>query len=79
METTNTNELTEECKKHVCECENCGHFPLKHFEKCPHCHSESFHRYPPIKKIEPLDSQEENIIHDGVCGISCSTCVDKNK
>lgn len=38
------NNLNEDCQKHECECENCGNYPLKHFEKCPKCFSESFHK-----------------------------------
>lgn len=26
-----------------CKCETCGYEPLKHFEKCPNCNSESYH------------------------------------
>jgi len=41
------NEPSEECRKHECECENCGYYKLKHFQRCPKCFSEAFHRYPP--------------------------------
>ena len=26
-----------------CICENCGYYPLKHFEHCSKCESEGFH------------------------------------
>lgn len=35
--------LEKDCCNHKCECENCGKFPLKHYERCPFCGSESFH------------------------------------
>lgn len=40
-------ELDEERKLEVCECEDekCGYYPLKHFEKCPQCRSKAFHCY----------------------------------
>jgi hypothetical protein len=35
--------LSEELKNHLCKCENCGFYPLKHFEECPKCNSSSYH------------------------------------
>ena len=36
-------EKHENREKDECRCENCGEFPLKHFEECPKCHSEGLH------------------------------------
>ena len=45
-------ELSEERQKETCECEICHYYPLKHFQRCPRCRSESFHltKHPEIKK-----------------------------
>lgn len=44
--------MDEECKDHKCECEGCGTYPLSHFEKCPRCFSEAFHKVIREKKDE---------------------------
>lgn len=54
-----TKQLNEECKKHICECENCGLYPLKHFEKCPKCGSESFHKYPSKQYIQENNQEDD--------------------
>ena len=36
--------LNERTMKDICECEQCGKYPLKHLEKCPHCNSEAYHK-----------------------------------
>ena len=56
-------ELDEERINHICECENCGYYPLKHLEKCPKCKSEAFNTYPPRKHNE--DSLEEDLKQNG--------------
>lgn len=28
----------------ICECENCKNYPIKHFDKCSICGSESYHK-----------------------------------
>ena len=49
--------MEEEFKNHICECEDCGYKPLKHFEVCPKCNSQAFHRC--IPKIEQKIENED--------------------
>jgi len=53
-------ELSEEYKKQICECESCGYHPLKHLERCPYCNSEAFHRY----KAKYNKKEDEGLVND---------------
>lgn len=35
--------LSEHEEKNICECENCGNYPLKHLERCDKCNSTAWH------------------------------------
>lgn len=48
--------LDKERLKEICECV-CGYYPLKHFQRCPKCNSEAFHKV--IKKINKDDIKEK--------------------